>query len=139
MINFWKLKEQPKTKLRLRNVTKQKVAIEKTCWDKTWKGTNQFLILIWVMSGLNITTYCKNQNDSWNWHLMTHLWSSWNFINNEMIISPIGWMNSINYFIKTWLTFLPLAPLWKQLFLCWGIILKIPITLHMAPRTLIFS
>jgi len=24
------------------------------------------------MSGLNITTYCKNQNDSWNWHLMTH-------------------------------------------------------------------
>ncbi len=32
------------------------MTIEKNCWDKTWKGTNQLLVLIGVMSGLDITT-----------------------------------------------------------------------------------
>jgi len=33
------------------------MTIQKTCWDETWKGTNEFFILIGVMSGLDITTY----------------------------------------------------------------------------------
>jgi hypothetical protein len=33
------------------------MTIEKTCWDKTWKGTNKFLVLIRVMNGLDITTH----------------------------------------------------------------------------------
>jgi len=45
----------------------------------------------------------RNWNDSWNWHLMTHLWSFWNFINREIIISHTGFgMHLVLYACNIW-------------------------------------
>jgi hypothetical protein len=57
------------------------MTIQKTCWDKTWKGTNQFFILSWILNGLDITTYSVGiELTPWIgiwWHIFDHLGNSW--------------------------------------------------------------
>jgi len=65
-------------------------------WEKSnqTKNDNSKNLLGWNMEGYKWIFYfnwsnewvrhnnihCRNWNHSWNWHLMTHFWSSWNFI-----------------------------------------------------------
>jgi hypothetical protein len=53
------------------------MTIQKTCWDKTWKGRNQFLVLIWIMNGLDITTHGVGTKMTYGigiwWHIFDHL------------------------------------------------------------------